>query len=85
MKTPDDFYEYLKKRGEDNYLIFNFSYCYVISLTLRSKKVNSSLFDNRIINFSLEYISLDTIFRICYGIDYWNNNPSNYSIIGSID
>lgn len=40
--------------------------------------MNNSLFLNRAVNFNLENISLDMIFRILYCIDYWNHNPKHY-------
>ena len=46
----------------------------------RSVKTTNVSFLGRTINFNMENISLDMLFRILYCIEYWNHNPKHYGV-----
>ena len=43
-------------------------------------KTTNVSFLGRTINFNMENISLDMLFRILYCIEYWNHNPKHYGV-----
>ena len=73
----DELKTFLSTHYKDNFLIFNFSYLSVVVVICSSLKEDIS-FVNCLVNFNMENISLDMIFRILYCIEYWNHNPKHY-------
>ena len=71
----DDLAKFLKEQYKDEFLIFDLTFVFLSVLILSSLLGEMAQFFGHTVRFSLNNISLDSVFRILYAIDYWNNNP----------
>ena len=69
--------EFLKEQYKDEFLIFDLTFVFLSVLILSSLLGEMAQFFGHTVRFSLNNISLDSVFRILYAIDYWNNNPKH--------
>lgn len=75
-----DLAKFLKEQYKEEFLIFDLTLVLLVIVILSSLLGEMSQFYGHTVRFTLNNISLDSIFRILYAIDYWNNNPKHYGI-----